>query len=153
MRTAFSSIEAWEFTSIMSFRTPAFNLDLCLMETGVNYYKCNLSTNEQSLVSTTSTVHIVYIDCLPEIEDNHELDETLSNTNFNELDITYAPKNEQHDVSKELFGVVSAPVDDATHWHDGDSTRNGRCGDTCVGLDSCHLVMPRHLYETRRLLH
>ena len=34
--------------------------------------------------------------------------------NFDKLDNTYSPMNEQHDVSEELLGIALAPMDDAT---------------------------------------
>ena len=84
---------------------------------------------------------------MSEIEINHAIDKILGNTNFDELDITYLPMNEQHEVSEELLGFTLAPADDATGTrrmapHD-DATatmrtapRDGRCGDMYVGLDS-----------------
>ena len=63
------------------------------------------------MVSAMSVV-CFSIDCTSEIKDNHEFNDILSNTNFDELDITYSPMNEQHDVSEELLGVVSAPAND-----------------------------------------
>ena len=49
-----------------------------------------------------------------EIKGNYEFNEILSDTNFNEFDITYLPMNGHHDVWEELLGVTLAPVDDAT---------------------------------------
>ena len=60
--------------------------------------------------------------------------------------------NGQHDVSEELLGVALAPVDDAIGMTRM-ALRDEKCGDTHVGVDSCHLTTPRRLFETRRLLH
>ena len=92
------------------------------------------------------------VDSTSEIKDNHKFNEILSNMNFDELDIMYLPMNEQHDVSEELTGIALAPADDATSTT-GMAPCDGRCGDTCVGLDLCHFATPRHLFETRHLLH
>ena len=60
--------------------------------------------------------------------------------------------NEQHDVSEELLGINSAPADD-TIGTMGMAPRDGRCGDTPGGLDSCNFAMPQRLFKTWRLLH
>ena len=83
--------------------------------------------------------HVLSIDSTSEIEDNHKFTEILSITNFDELDITYSPMNEQHDVLEELLGVTSAPADDATGTT-GMVLHDGRYGDTCVGLNSCYFT-------------
>ena len=83
------------------------------------------------------------------------MDSTLEiqdNTNFDELNITYLPWNEQHIVSEELLGVASAPANDATGTR-GMASCDVRCGYVCVGLGSGHFATPRHLLKTQRLLH
>ena len=76
------------------------------------------------------------ISSMLEIEDNHEFEKILGNTNLDELNITYSLMTEQHDVSKELLSVASAPTDNANGIM-GMVLCDGRCGDTRVGLDSC----------------
>ena len=56
-----------------------------------------------------------------EIEENHEFNEILGNTNFDELDITYSLMSEQLDVSEELLGIAFGSCG-RYHWHDGDGT-------------------------------
>ena len=87
-----------------------------------------------------------------EIVNKHEFYEILINTNSNELDITYSLINEQHDVLEELLGVSSVPADDATGMMKT-APGDAKCGNTRVGLDSCHFATPWHLFKTQCLLH
>ena len=54
-------------------------------------------------MSSTSVMHLVC--SMSEIEDNNK---------FNNIFVTYSPTNEQHDVSKELLGITSVFIVDAT---------------------------------------
>ena len=50
------------------------------------------------------------------------------------------------------MGVALAPADGATGMT-GMALHDGKCWDMRVGLDSSHLAIPRHLFETQCLLH
>ena len=52
---------------------------------------------------------------MSEIQENSEFDDILGDMNFNELDISYLPINEnQQDEMEMLLGVASAPTNDAS---------------------------------------
>ena len=87
---------------------------------------------------------------IPVHKDNHKFDEKLGNTNFDELNNMYPLINEQQDASEELLDVASAPADDATGTM-GMPLPDGKCGNTCVEVDLCHLAMPRSLFQTHHL--
>ena len=93
---------------------------------------------------TCHVSHALSINSTSEIEDIHEFDEILCNTNFDELDIMNSLINGQLDVSEELLGVTSAFADGATGMT-GIAPHDRRCVDTRVGLDPCHFATPRRL--------
>ena len=80
----------------------------------------------------------IHVDRTSEIEDSHEFNEILSATSIDELNITYSPMNEQHDLLEELLGVSLARADGAS-GSTGMAPCGVRCGDTRVGVDSCRL--------------
>ena len=65
-----------------------------------------------------------------------EFDELLEQVDVGELDIVKSRINERQDMSKELLGVVSAPVD-GTLSTLGMAPHDGKCEELHLGMDSC----------------
>ena len=53
----------------------------------------------------------------------------------------YLVMNKQQDLSKELLGIILASADDAIGTS-GVAPQDGRCGELCMGLDSCQRSSP-----------
>ena len=82
---------------------------------------------------------------MSEIPENTEFHEMLGSINFDDLDISYSPMNEESPkdkhVTEELLGVVPAPTIDAPSTS-GLAPRDRVCGQTRTGLDPCQGSSP-----------
>ena len=82
---------------------------------------------------------------MAEISDNAEFDEMLNTINFDDLDISYSPMNEESPRDKgltdELLGVVPAQTIDANSTS-GLAPHDRVCGQTRTGLDPCQGSSP-----------
>ena len=75
---------------------------------------------------------------MSEIKDmaDMEFDELLEQVDVGELDVVKSRINKQQDMSKELLGVISAPMD-GTLSTSGMAPPDGRCGELHLRMDSC----------------
>ena len=82
---------------------------------------------------------------MSEITENQEFDEMLRSINFDDLDISYSPMNEEspkdRELTEEFLGVVPAPTVDAPSTS-GLAPRDRVCGQTHSGLDPCQGSSP-----------